>query len=44
MFVYKTKSITLFDEISDTMVVNTGNNYHVEDTLTSNKINQNKNN
>ena len=41
MIVYKTKSITLFDDISDTMVVNTGNNYHVEDTLTSKKINKN---
>ena len=29
MFVYRTKSITLFDDISDTMVVNTGDNYHV---------------
>ena len=38
MFVYKTKSITLFDDISDTMVVNTGNNYHVEDTITASKI------
>lgn len=42
MVVYKTKSITLFDDISDTMVVNTGNNYHVEDTITANKI-KNKN-
>ena len=38
MFAYKTKSITLFDDISDTMVVNTGNNYHVEDTITASKI------
>ena len=38
MFLYKTKSITLFDDISDTMVVNTGNNYHVEDTITASKI------
>ena len=29
MFVYHTKSTTLFDTISDTMVVNTGDNYHV---------------
>ena len=29
MFAYKTKSTTLFDDISDTMVVNTGANYHV---------------
>ena len=29
MVVYKTKSSTLFDDISDTMVVNTGDNYHV---------------
>lgn len=29
MFAYKTKSTTLFDDISDTMVVNTGTNYHV---------------
>lgn len=32
MVTYHTKSITLFDNISDTMVVNTGSNYHVEDT------------
>ena len=30
MVIYKTKSTTLFDDISDTMVVNTGMNYHVE--------------
>lgn len=29
MFVYKTKSCTLFDVVSDTMVVNTGVNYQV---------------
>ena len=29
MFAYKTRSTTLFDDISDTMVVNTGTNYHV---------------
>ena len=38
MFVYKTKSITLFDEISETMVVNTGNNYHVNETKMIDKI------
>ena len=32
MFAYKTKSTTLFDDISETMVVNTGNNYKVEET------------
>lgn len=30
MFNYKTKSTTLFDDISDTMVVHTGDNYHVD--------------
>ncbi len=45
MFVYKTKSITLFDDISETMVVNTGNNYHVDETKLIDKIKQhNKNN
>lgn len=39
MFVYRTKSTTLFDDISDTMVVNTGSNYHVEETDLYNKIN-----
>ena len=29
MVAYQTKSTTLFDMISDTMVVNTGENYHV---------------
>ena len=29
MVIYKTKSTTLFDDISDTMVVNTGMNYRV---------------
>lgn len=29
MVVYKTKSATFFDDISDTMVVNTGDNYNV---------------
>ena len=44
MFVYKTKSITLFDDISDTMVVNTGNNYHVDETKLIDKIkNHNRN-
>ena len=38
MLVYKTKSITLFDEISETMVVNTGNNYHVNETKMIDKI------
>lgn len=33
MFVYRTKSITLFDDISETMVVHTGNNYHVDELL-----------
>lgn len=45
MFIYKTKSITLFDDISDTMVVNTGSNYHVDETKLIDKIkNHNKNN
>jgi len=43
MFVYKTKSTTLFDDISETMVVNTGNNYHVEETKLYNKINNKDN-
>ena len=38
MFVYKTKSITLFDDISETMVVNTGSNYHVNETKMIDKI------
>lgn len=38
MLVYKTKSITLFDDISETMVVNTGNNYHVNETKMIDKI------
>lgn len=38
MFVYKTKSTTLFDDISETMVVNTGNNYHVDETKMIDKI------
>ena len=29
MFIYRTKSATLFDEISNTMIVNTGVNYQV---------------
>lgn len=29
MFIYRTKSTTLFDEISDTMIANTGVNYQV---------------
>ena len=29
MVVYRTKSVTLFDSISETMVVNTGVNYHI---------------
>lgn len=45
MFAYKTNSITLFDDISDTMVVHTGNNYHVDETKMIDKIkNYNKNN
>ena len=38
MFVYKTKSTTLFDDISETMVVNTGTNYHVDETKFIDKI------
>ena len=38
MFVYKTKSITLLDDISETMVVNTGSNYHVNETKMIDKI------
>ena len=38
MFAYKTKSTTLFDDISETMVVNTGNNYHVDETKFIDKI------
>jgi uncharacterized RDD family membrane protein YckC len=39
MFAYKTKAITLFDDISDTMVVNTGSNYHVDETKTIDRVN-----
>lgn len=42
MVVYKTKSTTLFDEISDTMVVNTGMNYHVEAKKIVNSIRDEK--
>lgn len=38
MFVYKTKSVTIFDEISDTMVVNTGDNYHVDSEIMIDKL------
>lgn len=44
MFIYQTKSTTLFDDISETMVVNTGNNYHVDETKIIDKLkNHNKN-
>ena len=39
MVIYKTKSTTLFDDISDTMVVNTGENYHVNPKTMIDKIN-----
>lgn len=42
MATYHTKSTTLFDDISDTMVVNTGNNYHVSETKMIDKIKKNK--
>lgn len=38
MVTYHTKTTTLFDDISNTMVVNTGSNYHVEETKLFNKI------
>lgn len=38
MVTYHTKSTTLFDDISSTMVVNTGNNYHVNETKMIDKI------
>jgi len=44
MFVYKTKASTLFDDISDTIVVNTGVNYHVEETRTIEKTKENNDN
>ena len=37
MFAYKTNATTLFDEISDTMVVNSSNNYHVDESTTIEK-------
>jgi len=42
MVVYKTKSTTLFDDISDTMVVNTGVNYHVNTKNIIDKLKENK--
>lgn len=42
MFVYKTKSTTLFDDISNTMVVNTGMNYHVNPENMIDKIKKHK--
>ena len=38
MFIYHTKNVTLFDEISNTMVVNTGDNYHVNPEIMIDKI------
>lgn len=38
MVIYKTKSCTLFDDISDTMVVNTGVNYQVNSKNMLDKI------
>lgn len=42
MFLYRTSSSTIFDEISSTMVVNTGDNYHVDETRIIDKIRKNK--
>lgn len=41
MFVYQTKTTTLFDDISDTMVVNTGNNYHIDEIKIIEKLKKN---
>ncbi len=42
MGVYRTKTTTLFDDISETMVVNTGTNYHVDSTKIIDKIKKHK--